>query len=302
MSLIERKQNRLIPGRAMQLKKVAAVQMISCMQVQQNLRLAEKLIEEATMQGADLIVLPENFATFANSDVRVIGEGETSGNGVIRTFLASQAASHGVWIVGGTIPVASVAGSNATLADGRVRAACFVYDHEGTEVARYDKIHMFDAIVADNTKSYAESATFEPGDQLQVVDTVLGKLGLSVCYDLRFPELYRMLFQKGAVLLSVPSAFTEVTGSAHWEVLMRCRAIENFCYVIGACQGGVHDSGRRTFGDSLIIDPWGNVVNRLSKGPGVISTEVDLEALHKIRNDMPVDRHMRFLVSDRHSR
>ncbi len=298
MRPIQWKQSTLTPGRSLQLKKVAAVQMTSSMHVQENLRVAGKLIEEATTQGADLIMLPENFAVFANPDVRAIGEGETGSKRVIRTFLADQAASNNVWIVGGTIPVASVAGSSAEVANDRVRAACFVYDQKGTEVARYDKIHMFDVIVADDTKTYAESETVEPGDHLEVVDTPLGKLGLSVCYDLRFPEMYRLLFQKGAEILSVPAAFTEVTGSAHWEVLMRSRAIENCCYVVGACQGGVHDSGRRTFGDSVIIDPWGNVVTRLSKGTGVITSEIDLKALYRIRSDMPVDRQMRFFVSE----
>lgn len=280
------------------MKKVAAIQMISSMQVQENLRVAEDLIEEAVTNGADLILLPENFAVFANPDVRTIGEGENSANGVIRTFLADQAATNGVWIVGGTIPTTCVAGSSESLANGRVRAACFVYDNKGTEIARYDKIHMFDVIVADNTRSYVESETIEPGDHVEVVETPVGKLGLSVCYDLRFPEMFRILLQKGAELLSVPAAFTEVTGRAHWEVLMRCRAIENCCYVIGACQGGVHDSGRRTFGDSLIIDPWGTVVNRLSAGVGVITAEIDLKALYKIRSDMPVGRQMQFIVSE----
>ncbi len=272
--------------------------MTSGMHVDENLRLAEELIGEAAVQGADLIVLPENFAVFANPTVRTIGEGESGPSGVIRTFLSDQAASHSVWIVGGTIPTADVAGSDAPVANGRVRAACFVYDSEGKQVARYDKIHLFDAVVADNEKSYTESETIEPGDHVQVVDTVAGKVGLSVCYDLRFPELFRILFQKGAEILSVPAAFTEVTGAAHWEVLMRCRAIENCCYVIGACQGGVHDSGRQTFGNSMLIDPWGDVIDRLTTGTGVVSAEIDLETLYKIRNDMPVDRHMQFTVSD----
>ena len=283
-------------------KKVAAVQMVSSMQVQENLRSAEKLIDDAVIEGADLIVLPENFAAFANTDVRSIGLGETSPNGVIRKFLADQAARNRVWIVGGTIPTDSVGGSEAKVANNRVRAACFVYDREGKEAGRYDKIHMFDVMVNDETKKYAESETFEAGDALTVVDTPVGNMGLSVCYDLRFPEMYRILFQRGAEILSVPSAFTEVTGGAHWEVLMRCRAIENFCYVVGACQGGVHDSGRRTFGDSLIIDPWGRVLGRLPKGPGVIVADIDLQALHEIRSDMPVDRQMHFVVGDRGDR
>jgi predicted amidohydrolase len=286
------------PGSVMPVKRVAAIQMVSCMQVQENLRSAAKLIDDAAMQGADLIVLPENFAAFANPDVGNIGQGETNPNGVIRRFLADQAARNRVWIVGGTIPTDSVGGSEVKVANNRVRAACFVYDREGKEVARYDKIHMFDVTVDDDTKKYAESETFEAGDRLAVVDTPVGKMGLSVCYDLRFPEMYRILFRRGAEILSVPSAFTEVTGSAHWEVLMRSRAIENFCYVVGACQGGEHDSGRRTFGDSLIIDPWGRILCRLPKGPGVILAEIDLQALHEVRSDMPVDRQMHFVVGD----
>jgi len=282
----------------MQLKKVAAVQMTSSMQVQENLGVAEKLIHEATMQGADLILLPENFAAFGNPSVLAIGEEEYSPKGTIRSFLADQAARHGIWIVGGTVPTVSVADATVKVANGRVRAACFVYNHEGAEVARYDKIHMFDAIVADNKKSYVESETIEPGDHLEVVDTPVGKLGLSVCYDLRFPEMYRILLRRGIEIISIPSAFTEVTGTAHWEILMRCRAIENCCYVVGACQGGEHDSGRRTFGNSLVIDPWGNVLNRLSKGIGVVTADINLETLNQIRQDMPVERQMQFLVRE----
>ncbi len=270
---------------------VAIVQMVSGQDVGGNLKEARSLIAEVA--NADMVFLPENFAALGNAEARAIGETEADSKGPIRSFLAEMAQTHDVWIVGGTLPTVTRP-DGSRVDEPRVRAACIVVDNEGLEVARYDKIHMFDVEVRDAHGHYMESDTFEPGEHLQLVDTGLGRLGLSVCYDVRFPELYRVLFANGAELISIPSAFTEVTGAAHWRTLARARAVENFCYVIGSCQGGHHDSGRKTWGESLIVDPWGEVVASIDKGPGTATAEIDLERLKRIRCDMPVDKQIRF--------
>tara|TARA_B100001758_G_C18155772_1_gene476514 strand:+ start:67 stop:615 length:549 start_codon:yes stop_codon:yes gene_type:complete len=170
---------------------------------------------------------------------------------------------------------------------GRVRAASLVLDPEGVEVRRYDKIHMFDVDVVDNQGAYRESDSYEPGGDIVSLDCPLGRVGLSVCYDIRFPELYRSLFADEVDLVAVPSAFTEITGEAHFELLIRARAVENSCYMIAACQGGEHDSGRRTWGHSMVVDPWGRVVDQLGTGAGVLVCRVDLELRRQLRRDMP---------------
>lgn len=265
--------------------------MVSSQHLDKNLARADQLIEQAASM-AKTIFLPENFAALANENPREIGAREASESGEIRSFLSRSAARFECWIFGGTIPV-SRRRDGSVITDNRVRAASFVYDNQGTEVARYDKIHMFDVEVDDNHKHYRESATFEPGNDVVLVDVPAGKVGLTVCYDLRFPELYRKLFSAGAEIFSIPSAFTEVTGAAHYEILMRARAIENLSYTVAACQGGQHDSGRRTWGHSMVVDPWGEVIARAGQGEDIITAEVNLDQVHRVRREMPVGEQRR---------
>ena len=270
---------------------VAAIQMVSSDQVEQNLRDTELLVTQAAEQGAQLVVLPENFALLSSSKSRETGMKETTPDGPVRSFVADLARRRQLWIVAGSIPI-TVRPDGAAM-ESRVRAACFVYDSQGNEVARYDKIHLFDVDVADDFGSYRESDTIEPGDAVRTVATPFGCLGLSICYDLRFPELYRQLLQRGAEIITVPSAFTAVTGAAHWEVLLRARAVENLCYVIGANQGGRHSKTRETYGHSMVVDPWGRMLASREKGPGVVMASLDRGYLEELRQRMPVIKHRR---------
>ncbi len=214
---------------------------------------------------------------------------ETEGIGPVQDFLAEQALRHRLWLVGGTVSL-QASGSN------RVRAACLLFDDQGRRVARYDKVHLFDVRVVGSRERYAESATIEPGNRYVVVDTPFGRLGLAVCYDLRFPEQFRAMVDQGMEIMALPAAFTATTGAAHWEVLLRARAIENQCYVIAAAQGGRHSNGRETFGDSLLIDPWGLILDRLAWGPGVALANLDRAFLESIRRQFPALEHrVRFL-------
>jgi deaminated glutathione amidase len=266
--------------------RIAAIQMCSSENIDDNLKTAKQLIEEAASHGAKLIVLPEMFAIFGTDATDKVNAKEIFHEGKIQDFLSTLAKANGVWIVGGTIPI-------ATENSQKIRAASLVFDHEGNIVARYDKIHLFDVTVSD-TEAYQESATTEPGEKIVLVDTPFGKLGLSVCYDVRFPELYRCLFNAGADIIAIPAAFTVKTGEAHWELLTRARAVENFCYVIGAAQGGTHANGRQTFGHSLIIDPWGTVKAMANQTDiGVIYADLDLKQQQKIRSAIPVMMHQK---------
>ena len=266
--------------------KVAAVQMASGPVVAANLYEAERLITRAAEAGAELVVLPENFAIMGMRESDPVAVREPEGSGPIQSFLAEQARRHGIWLVGGTIPL------EASVPD-KVRAACLLFDDSGRQVARYDKIHLFDVRITESAESYTESRTIEPGSGFVVVDTPFGRLGLGVCYDLRFPELFRGLFARGMEILALPAAFTAITGRAHWEVLVRARAIENFCYVVAAAQGGYHMNGRETHGDSMIVEPWGGVLDRLPRGSGVVVAEVDPERVRDIRRNFPVGEHRR---------
>jgi len=265
---------------------VAAIQMASGPNVKANLEEAEKLIKTAVQQDAELIVLPENFAIMGLTEMDKVAIAETAGEGPIQQFLSQQASKHGVWIVGGTIPVeASVTG--------KVYSASLLYNDSGDMIARYDKIHLFDVLLEDSNESYTESETIESGDDVVVVDTPFGKLGMAVCYDLRFPELFRAMADVGMEICVLPSAFTNLTGRAHWESLLRARAIENLCYMVAPDQGGYHKNGRETYGDSMIIDPWGIVLNRLPHGTGVVVSDIDLEKLRKTRQNFPALQHKR---------
>lgn len=266
---------------------VAVLQMVSGATVSANLAEAERLIGDAADGGARMLVLPENFALMAMCESQVVAVGEADGSGPLQEFLAVQAKRHGIWLIGGSIPLASADRH-------KVRSACLVYDGHGNRVARYDKTHLFDAKVDDQRGVYAESNTFEAGSEVVVCDTPLGRLGLSICYDLRFPELYRRLAEMGAEIIVVPAAFTAVTGQAHWEVLLRARAIENLCYVLASAQGGHHSNGRETHGDSMIVDPWGGIQARLPRESGVVLGTIDREALAARRRGLPCLQHRRF--------
>ena len=270
------------------MSKCAAIQMASSPNIRSNLLEADKLIGEAVKAGARLVALPENFALMGEHELDKVKARENDGAGPIQEFLSSVARKYGVWVVGGTIPLA---GEEVN----KVRASCLVYDDRGERVGRYDKIHLFDVSVPDTDEEYRESDSIEPGSDLAVVDTPFGKLGLSVCYDLRFPELYRKLVAQGAEILVVPAAFTDQTGAAHWEVLLRARAIENLCYVIAPDQGGFHINGRKTFGHSMIIDPWGVILDCNKSGGGFVCAEIDHERLAKVRAAFPVLQHRRFI-------
>lgn len=270
--------------------RVAALQMVSGGSLLDNLKQAETLLTQAAAEGAELAVLPETFALFAASQQQALGEQEAFGEAVITQFLSDQAKKHQLWIVGGTIPIADKRGESKSY------AACLVFNAQGELCARYNKMHLFDVDVGDEQGSYRESDTFVAGSEVVVVDTPVGRLGLSVCYDLRFPELYRALFAQGVDLIAVPSAFTLKTGKAHWLPLLQARAIENQCYVIGANQGGKHSEKRTTSGDSVIINAWGEVLVHREKGPGCIVADLDLDELDVIRRSMPVQQHQRFAI------
>jgi nitrilase len=249
-----------------------------------NLLEAERLIGMAVDKGAGLVVLPENFAIMGKEESDKVTVREPDQGGPIQDFLSLQAKRQGIWLVGGTVPLAAHDAN-------KIRAACLLYDDQGRRVARYDKIHLFDVVVVESDESYTESQTIESGDQAVVVDTPFGRLGLAVCYDLRFPELFRTMVDQGVDIIALPSAFTGITGKAHWEVLVRARAIENLCYVLAAGQGGYHVNGRETYGHSMIVDPWGQIMNELANGSGLVCADIDLQRLKNIRRTFPVLEH-----------
>jgi nitrilase len=260
--------------------RLAAIQMVSGPRVADNLAAAGRLVAEAVAQGAELVVLPEYFPIIGAADADRLQARERFGAGQVQSWLAESARTHGIWLVAGSIPLA------ATAAD-KMRNASLVFDPFGACVARYDKVHLFG--FAQGDESYDEASFIEPGTQPVAVDTPFGRIALSICYDLRFPELYRSL---GPVdLILVPAAFTETTGRAHWEVLLRARAIENQCYVLAAGQGGRHENGRLTHGNSMIIDPWGEILDRKVKGPGIAIADLDHERIADIRGRLPALAH-----------
>lgn len=274
--------------------RVAAIQMVSGTEVAPNLDEAGRRVGEAAARGARLVVLPENFAIMPRHEGERAQAAEAEGRGPIQDFLAQTAREHRLWLVGGTIPLRSAQAE-------KVRAACLVFDDQGQRVARYDKMHLFD-VTLENGERHHESRSFEPGERAVTVelpfDRTLSRMGLAICYDLRFPELFRRLLDEGAALFVLPSAFTAVTGKAHWEILIRARAIENLAYVIAAAQGGSHANGRETYGDSMIVSPWGEIVSRHSRGPGVVLADLDGERLQRVRTQLPSIHHRR-IYADR---
>jgi len=259
---------------------VAAVQMVSSPNVDDNLASARRLLAEAAGKGAKLVTLPEYWPIMGMADTDKVAHAEQPGQGIIQAFMAEQAREHGFWLIGGTLPLAS---SDA----GRVLNTTLVYDPEGQAVSRYDKIHLFG--FTKGAESYDEARTIVPGAAVGSFEAPFGRVGLSVCYDLRFPELYRAMGE--CALIVVPAAFTHTTGMAHWEVLLRARAIENQCYVLASAQGGTHQNGRRTFGHSMLIDPWGEVVGRVAEGEGVVVGEIDTDFLAQVRQSLPALKH-----------
>ncbi len=265
---------------------IALIQLNSSFDVSRSLEALDLQLQKISPGEVAGIFLPENFAALAAPSPLVIGRREAGDKPPIRDYLKQQSRFLDAYIFAGTMPLA-VRPDGLPVPDGRVRAASLVFDPHGEEVARYDKKHLFDVFVEDGHGQYLESATFEPGQALCVLETTFGEVGLSVCYDLRFPELYRSLTAMGAKMISAPSAFTQVTGKAHFEVLLRARAIENGCFVVAACQSGTHDSGRETFGHSMVVSPWGSIVAVLPEGEGLLKAFLDLEELHRFRVQIP---------------
>lgn len=270
--------------------KIAALQMVSTPDVERNLAAAQRLIVEAARAGAKLVALPEYFCLMGRSDRDKLTIAEEPGRGRIQLMLAQAAAEHRIWIIGGTLPLRCADDPD------RVLNSNGVYAPDGRLAARYDKIHLFRY---DNGRErYDEGATIQPGSEPVALLADGVRVGLSVCYDLRFPELYRGLMSPPCDLLSVPAAFTHTTGLAHWELLLRARAVENQCYVLAAAQGGQHENGRRTFGHSMIVDPWGEVVAVRPEGEGVVLAELDPERIASVRLQLPALAH-RQLVQGR---
>jgi len=268
-------------------KSAAVIQLRSGPEVDVNLRRAGRLLERAAADGASLAVLPENFACMPGVAADRRRAAESADGGPIQAFLGETAARLGIWIVGGTVPL--------TMEEKRVAAAVLVYDASGRRVARYDKMHLFDVSLPGRRESYRESRHFVPGRAPVAVDTPLGRMGLAVCYDLRFPEFFRVLaLRERCELFAVPSAFTAATGRAHWTMLLRARAVENQCFVCAAAQSGVHADGRETHGQSMIVDPWGVVVARLPRRAGVAAAGLDHAAQRRLRQRFPVLEHQRW--------
>jgi predicted amidohydrolase len=265
--------------------------MTSAPEVEANLASARILLERAHAEGATIAALPENFAIMGRQEADKVEAAETPGEGPIQAFLGHCARELNMWIIGGTIPL------RVDNEPHRVAAASLVFDDQGRCVARYDKIHLFDVDIPNRTERYRESATVAPGSQTTVVSTPIGRVGMAVCYDVRFPELFRVLQEQGAEVLSLPSAFTAPTGKAHWELLARARAVENLCYVLAPAQSGLHPNGRETWGDSLIVDPWGQVLARVAEsGPGLAVAEIDRTVQQELRERFPALSHRRFSV------
>ncbi|GGX00784.1 carbon-nitrogen hydrolase family protein [Undibacterium macrobrachii] len=263
--------------------KVAAIQMVSVSKPDTNIQTAERLLRQAKSQGAELAVLPEYWSIMGLRDTDKVNFAEPPSGGVLQSFLGQMAKELQMTIIGGTIPLQSEDSQ-------KIYNACLVYDANGMQIARYDKIHLFG--FQNGEESYQESNTIKEGDDIVSFESAIGKVGLGICYDLRFPELFRNMGP--CSLLVLPAAFTYTTGQAHWEILLRARAIENQCYVLASAQGGIHESGRRTWGHSMLIDPWGKVITCLDEGEGLVIADLDLDAMLKIRSNLPALKHRRF--------
>jgi nitrilase len=268
------------------MSKFAAIQMASGPNVIANLNEAFRLIKDATKKGAELIVLPENFSHMGMQDKDILEIAEDINKpGDILNFLANTAKELGIWLHGGTIPIKSQS-------ENKIISASILFNDQGKQIAQYNKIHLFDVDLAeDSGAAYNESAFTQSGHELMVIDSPFGKLGFGICYDIRFPEMFRRLEKMGMQVLLLASSFTAITGKAHWEVLNRSRAIENLCYIVSSAQGGYHVNGRETHGDSMIINPWGQIMDRLEKGSGYIIADLDIKTLAETRHNFPVLEH-----------
>jgi len=277
----QRSRTTAKPGKDIQgIVRVAAIQMASGPNVSANLAEAKRLIQFAATAGAKLVVLPENFALMGLKETDKVKVREHPDKGTIQNFLSDQAKAHAVWLVGGSVPMECDDPK-------KIYNTCLVYDDKGKLAARYDKIHLFGLDLGE--EHYHEEATIKPGDSVVTLDTPFGRIGLSICYDLRFPELYRAMGEVDIIL--VPSAFTATTGKAHFETLVRARAIENLAYVIAAAQGGYHRSGRETHGDTMIVDPWGTVLDRLPRGSGIVVAGINRAYQASLRKSLPALKH-----------
>lgn len=264
------------------MSRVAIVQLTTSANVDQNLQMIAALFEKAAAHEASLVVLPENFAFMGINEQDKLNVVETEGDGKIQQTISHLAKQYGLWVIAGTLPLKGI--------EGRVRASSLVFDAEGKQVASYDKIHLFDVDVPGG-ECHQESRTIQPGITTTVVDTPIGCVGLSVCYDVRFPELYRKLVLQGAQLFAIPAAFTAVTGTAHWEILLRARAVENLAYVLAPNQCGHHDNGRHTYGHSMVIDPWGKIIAQAGTEPDLVIAEIELSYLKTLRQQFPCNDH-----------
>lgn len=261
----------------------AVLQMTSTTNVRANLAELEPFFAQAERQGVELLVLPENFALMGQLETDKLQHAEVIGHGLIQDTIGLLAKRYQLWVIAGTIPIIGQTSE-------RILATSLVYNAQGEIVAHYAKMHLFDVRISEQ-EAHQESRTIEPGDKVVVVDTPVGRIGLTVCYDMRFPELYRHLVLQGAEIFAVPAAFTAVTGLAHWEVLLRARAIENLAYVLGANQCGSHDNGRHTFGHSMIIDPWGKILSQAATKIGLVVADLDLTMLRQLRHQFPCNDH-----------
>ena len=268
--------------------KVASIQLSSGPNIQANLLEVEKYLEQISKTDSKLVVLPENFALMPENDSEFLTHAESEGSGPIQDFISGKAKAHKVWIIAGTIPV-------KTDNPKKVTSTTFVYNDEGEVVCRYDKVHLFDVELPNSDESYNESEVFQNGKDLKVLETPIGVVGLAICYDLRFPELFRLQESSNVEILVIPSAFTEQTGKVHWETLVKARAIENLCYVVTSCQDGYHISGRQTHGNSMIVNPWGQILSRLESGSGFIESEINMKKLNSIREKFPVLDHINLI-------
>ena len=270
--------------------QVSLLQCQSSRSVADNIAFIESQLKQLIRtDGAQMVVLPECCLLFGGQESQQLQYATRAEDSKLKQALAELAAQYQVVLVAGSIPILA--------ADGRVYNRCYVFDHDGSELGQYDKLHLFDVEVSDGTKQYRESDAFCPGDRIVVVDTPLGKLGLAICYDIRFSDLFRALREAGAEMIAVPAAFTKVTGEAHWQVLLQARAIETQCFVFGAAQWGAHNGGsRETWGQSMIVSPWGEIIAQKPQGTGWLQADIDLQSVHSIRAKMPVMGHNRFIA------
>lgn len=267
---------------------IASIQLSSGPNIQANLLEVSKYLKDISKTNTKLVVLPENFALMPESDTEFLKHAEKKGNGLIQDFISENAKKYKIWIIAGTIPM-------KTNDKKKVTSTSLVFDDNGDIVCSYDKIHLFDVELPNSNESYNESEVFRSGNKIEVLETPVGIIGLAICYDLRFPEIFRLQHEKKVEIIILPAAFTEQTGKVHWETLVRARAIENLCFVVTACQDGYHISGRQTHGNSMIVNPWGQILSRLPSGAGFIESEINHKQIQSIREKFPVLEHITLL-------